>query len=245
MTRGHDFRGSESQSSPYTEQMEASNESTHYCGGHPGGCGNQFCVPSGTLVSTINRPLGWPHDSNPHVHPVLVRTDARGRSLYACSDACSAKFKALDVRAGTLQRINLQSNIRPILDRPVPDHRFRTELHNGLNSTGSESLLAAADAYGTLPILEGCQLHHDVMSHVEFNGVYEYGSSDTFGEIAKCYPEGLLRCIMKAQSCDAAELDGLIKAQERKKNYRNRDAEHRQDREDMQRVTFTHHGHVD
>ena len=98
----------------------------------------------------------------------------------------------------------------------MPDHRFRTELHNGLNCTGSESLLAAADAYGTLPILEGCQLHHDVMSHVEFNGVYEYGSSDTFGEIAKCYPEGLLRCIMKAQSCDAAELDDLIKAQEKK-----------------------------
>ena len=54
--------------------------------------------------------------------------------------------------------------------------------------------------------MRSCKTYH--------SDVYEYGTSSTFSHIRKHYSEDLLTSIIHAMSCDATDLDSLIREQE-------------------------------
>ena len=186
-----------------------------YCGGHPiGPCGNKFTVPAGKMISTTQI-SGWPNGDNPFCQPRIVRAAGQGEELWACSLACEETFATRLVDIDTnLVRVDPGLELRQCLDGPSRDHRFKTAIHNGLNWRGSECLLAASDVHGTLPIIEGVQMHQDNVRYLQHTGSYVSGDNNQTAEhIAACFKPGLYEDIYNAQNCHGDELDGLIAAQ--------------------------------
>ena len=196
--------------------MESNVEEWVYCGGHPiGPCGNKFTVPAGKMISTTQI-SGWPDGDNPFCQPRIVRSPSgqRDKLLWVCSLACEETFATrLDDVDTNLVRVDPGSELRQCLDGPARDHRYKTAIHSGLNWRGSECLLSASDVHGTLPLIEGVQMHQDNVRFLQHTGAYVDGdNNETAEHIAACFKPGLYEDIYNAQNCHADELDGLIAA---------------------------------